>query len=479
MAAPVTVALSATLPLVRRVRLWQWTALDCLGAALFLLPILGGAGRAPNPDKPWLDVVAVACSAVFIARRRYPVLVLTLLIAGVLVLTKSQYHPYRDYQPLGLMLTLYTVAAERPRWVSAIAMTAGCLTATWIMWSRGSGPGSTLMTGIAVGVAPPLAGYFKRETIIYADAFSAEQSRKTEAEVTARLADERMRIARELHDVVAHALSLITVQAGVAVFREHDAAQLRETLSSVETTGRGALMDMRRLLGVLRGTSDAADADVTAALSDYVGSTIASAAQSDGGQPASRRPERSPMPGLDDLGLLVSQTAQAGLRVSLHVEGERQELSAGLELAAYRIVQESLTNVLRHARTATGTVSVRHAPGSLTVVVTNPASRDALGGGGGGAGAGGEVVRGHGLLGMAERVAMYNGELSAARTPSGGFAVVASFPTAPAASEPDRAGNPGPSTAGTPSTPSPASAVTAGVTSTVTATVAANAAASP
>jgi signal transduction histidine kinase len=257
-----------------------------------------------------------------------------------------------------------------------------------------------LLNAAAVGLGPGVSGYIRLARQKYLSALDAEQAQRTEAEITARIADERMQIARELHDVVAHAVSLMTVQAGVAVYRSHEEEQLRTTLSSIESTGRAALVDMRRLLGVLRGAADEPE----------------------------RRPELAPMPGLGDLGALVSQTAQAGLRVSLQVTGEQRPLPAGLELAVFRIVQESLTNVMRHARTPSAAVVLGYESEGLTVNVTNPGLPGFPGFPGFPGTPTTPVVAGHGLSGMTERVAMYGGLLVAERTPTGGFSVSARLP---------------------------------------------------
>jgi signal transduction histidine kinase len=192
---------------------------------------------------------------------------------------------------------------------------------------------------------------------------------------------ERARIARELHDVIAHHVSMMVVQAG-AERRVLDAGNesTREVLTTIERIGRGALTEMRRLVGMLRGDDD----DVLA-----------------------------PQPGISDLATLVAQMRAAGLDAQLHMEGEGREIPIGIDLSAYRIVQEGLTNALRHAGRARTVVRVRYGADSLEIEIIDD----------GGAGAV-EVDRGgHGLVGMRERVALYGGTLDAGRRPSGGFAV--------------------------------------------------------
>jgi signal transduction histidine kinase len=202
-----------------------------------------------------------------------------------------------------------------------------------------------------------------------------------ERDVAAREAvvEERARIARELHDVVAHNVSMMVVQAG-AERRVVDVGATHEVLETIEQIGRGALTEMRRLVGMLR--SDAPD-------------------------------PLTPQPGLDDLPTLVTQVREAGLPVELHVDGERRTLPAGIELSAYRIVQEALTNALKHAGDARAEVHVRYGRESLELEIVDD----------GAGGAARAASGGHGLVGMRERVALYGGRLDAGRRASGGFSV--------------------------------------------------------
>jgi signal transduction histidine kinase len=198
--------------------------------------------------------------------------------------------------------------------------------------------------------------------------------------------EERARIARELHDAIAHDVSLMVVQAGAERRTLDDGSPTKEVLETVEQIGRGALTEMRRLVGMLRST--------------------------DGENPL------APQPGLRDLPMLVAQVREAGLPVELTVEGEPRELPVGLELSAYRIVQEALTNALKHAGQARATVHIRYAPDSLQLEIADDgaaATEPAPSGG-------------HGLVGMRERVALYGGRFEASRRASGGFAVRVALP---------------------------------------------------
>jgi len=217
------------------------------------------------------------------------------------------------------------------------------------------------------------------------------QLAERERDVAAREAvvEERARIARELHDAIAHNVSTMVVQAGAErrLLNGSDGST-REVLETIEQVGRGALTEMRRLVGMLR---------------------------SENGDPL------APQPGLGDLATLATQVREAGLPVELFVEGERRELSVGIELSAYRIVQEALTNALKHAGDARATVRVRYRDDSLELEIADD--------GAGGADAAAALASGgHGLVGMRERVALYGGRFDAGRSPSGGFRVRALLP---------------------------------------------------
>jgi signal transduction histidine kinase len=219
-----------------------------------------------------------------------------------------------------------------------------------------------------------------------------ERARNLEAEREERarlaVAEERMRIARELHDVVAHSMSVVAVQAGVAhhvIDRRPELAQ--EALAAIETTSRAALVELRRMLGVLREPGDAGSFEPSAGLADLHG--------------------------------LVAQLADAGVRVALEVTGDPDGVPSGVGLSAYRIAQESLTNVLKHGADR-ARLAVACRPSEVVVEVTDPGRR----------GAGADAVPGaeHGLLGMRERVALFGGRLTAGPDGRGGFRVVATLP---------------------------------------------------
>jgi signal transduction histidine kinase len=210
-----------------------------------------------------------------------------------------------------------------------------------------------------------------------------------DAELARAAAEERRRIAREMHDVVAHSVSVMVVQAGGARrILERDPERAVEAARHIEETGRAALVEMRRLLGVLHHGEEAAA-------------------------------DRAPAPGMVQLDALVERARAAGLPVRLTVEGEPRSLPAGLDLAAYRVLQESLTNVLKHAGTAPTEVLVRWGDEELALAVADRGPGPDPGHEGG-----------HGLVGMAERMRLYGGELHTGRRDGGGFEVRARIPLA-------------------------------------------------
>jgi signal transduction histidine kinase len=217
-----------------------------------------------------------------------------------------------------------------------------------------------------------------------------EQEQRAQAAVSA----ERDRIARELHDVISHSVSLMGIQAGaVERMLDRDPERAREALHSIQSTARESVGELRRLLGVLRAPT------FTSAL--------------------------SPQPGIDALDELLAESRSAGLEVELAVHGERRHVPAGVELSAYRIVQEALTNVRKHAAGVPARVRLTYAPAELRVQIDNDA----------GAAANGASVSGtgNGIVGMRERVALYGGTLRAERRADGGFQVSARLPTGAAA----------------------------------------------
>ena len=229
----------------------------------------------------------------------------------------------------------------------------------------------------------------ERAEVAESRATLAEQG--LDAATRVAVAEERARIARELHDIVAHAVSVMVLQVGAVRHRLPDAmAADRDALRGVEQAGRGALAEMRRLLSVMRREGDGL--------------------------------ELAPQPGLDGLDSLIKEIGRAGLPVELHVAGERFPLPPGIDLSAYRIVQEGLTNALKHARASHAEVTVRYAPDEVGIEVHDDGTGATPNDGHG---------HGHGLIGIRERVRLYGGEMTAGTTNGGGFTLSTRLPLTP------------------------------------------------
>ncbi|MDQ6774125.1 MAG: histidine kinase [Candidatus Dormibacteraeota bacterium] len=291
---------------------------------------------------------------------------------------------------LAFAVTLYlAVVPSRPLRSAAIwAGTSAWALAGGAVAARRLPDAGALWTVAVVGAAIGIA-----HAVGAAQARAARGAMAAQEEQTRRLVvEERLRIARELHDVVSHSISVINVRAGVAAHVIEDRPeQAREALVAIRQVSKEALRELRAILEVLR--------------------------QVDEEEP------RAPAPGIDQLGVLVETTGRAGLPVRLSVQGQPRPLPAAVDLAAYRIAQEALTNVLRHAGPATADLAVTYEPARLLMEVADD------GAGPGAAGNGHLPSGGHGLVGMRERAAAIGGEIDAGPRPVRGFRVRASLPT--------------------------------------------------
>jgi signal transduction histidine kinase len=339
----------------------------------------------------------VSASAVVLAwRQRYPVAVLALASA----ITFSYFViGYADGPIwLALLVAYYTAATRGHRLAAAIAAVAGFGFFPWLDYLLRNGPMPS-MAGLAALAnatnAAGLAGFgayllvmlgageiarIRRERAAAAARFRAEEARR-------RATEERLRIARELHDSLGHYLSLISVQSGVALnLNQHLPEQARASLTAVKQASKDALGELRSVLGILRTDADSAP--------------------------------HSPAPALGRLNDLVAHASAAGLEVRAEIEGGFRPLPFGVDAAGYRIVQEALTNVTRHAGPGTATVRVTYGEDDLTVQVDDD-----------GRGPAGEYRdSGNGIAGMRERVAALGGQFSAGPRPGGGFRVHAQLP---------------------------------------------------
>jgi signal transduction histidine kinase len=346
-----------------------------------------------GPEGPlWFDLLAIlAITLPLFLRRRYP------FGAPVAVGAAIALSSFVDGRivPNGLIAILVSIAAfvvmgmlrDRTQAAAGLAFGIG-VTAIVAHNDPHGGVGNFVFTSIVFTIAWTIGFLVSRKFHEADEARERARQAELEREVRARLAvsDERARIARELHDVVGHSVSVMTVQASAArrLLRPHQEKE-REALLVVEQTGREALAEMRRMVGVLRRPEES--------------------------------PALAPQPSLEQIERLVENTREAGLPVDLRIEGEPVPLPAGVDLTAYRLVQEGLTNTLKHAHAQRAEVVVRYGDGLVELTVSD----DGQGGGDGGG-------SGHGLVGMRERVSVYGGELEAGPRAEGGFRLRARLP---------------------------------------------------
>jgi signal transduction histidine kinase len=383
---------------IRFARPYWFDALLVIGLAVGIVAAVTGRGRSDGPHGPlWFDVLAIIAivSPLFLRRR----------------------HPFGAPLAVGAAVVLSTLVDPRLAGYAGIPFLAGCA-AVFLMGllpeRKQAVLGLVLAVGVngVVGLRDPRGnvGAFIAASVLFiiiwtiafgfgskfrevdeAKQRAARAEREREERARAAVSEERARIARELHDVVGHSVSVMTVQASaVRRLLRPDQERERDALLIVEQTGREALAEMRRMVGVLRRPEEA--------------------------------PARAPQPSLDHLDRLVEQAREAGLPVELRIEGDPVQLPAGVDLTAYRLVQEGLTNAMKHAHAEQTQVVVRYGDEDIEVSVSD----DGRGEGGG------DTSGGHGLVGMRERVSVYGGELEAGPQPGGGYRLRARLPLAPA-----------------------------------------------
>ncbi len=352
-------------------------------AAFVLSEVFTSGGYLTGSN--WVYVpVAVLMTLPLAWRRRAPLLVVALVMgafaAQSLILDPT---PTPDVELIPALIAVYSVAAHGERWVSFVG--GGLSLVAGLVWL---GVDDFLLPTVMFGGAW-FAGRLVQKRQLYAQAF-AERARVLERErdANARVAaaEERVRIAREMHDILGHSVSVMVVQAGaerLALGEERPVT--REALLAIERTGREALAEMSRLLGILRKEGESLSL--------------------------------APRPSLAQVDVLVQTVRDAGLPVELRVEGEQTDLPPGVDVSAYRIVQEALTNVVKHAGPARTSVVVRYGRRTVEVEVTDDGRRSVNGN-----------AAGYGLAGMRERVELHGGTLEAGSRSEGGFAVKARLP---------------------------------------------------
>ena len=332
-------------------------------------------------------VLLAAGPAALAFRRRAPAAVLVAVFGLTLAYDMAGYPQGPIF--LALIVAFFTAIGAGRRVAAWTVLAVGYPSFLWLTHVFGRDPAPAW--GSSLGLAAwLLVLLIASEAVRGRRERAAEAWRTREEEARRRASEERLRIARDLHDVLAHNISLINVQAGVALhLMDEQPEQARSALTAIKHASKEALGELRSVLGVLRQ--------------------------------ADEEPPRAPTPGLADLDDLVRRTEAAGLAVRLHVDGTPRPLPAGVDLAAYRIVQEALTNVARHAGPATATVTVGYGDDELTVGVHDD-------GRGGSATHGATSGGGNGIPGMRERAAALGGRLEAGPRPGGGFRVQARLP---------------------------------------------------
>jgi signal transduction histidine kinase len=349
------------------------------------------ASDAPRTT-PWFTVPAIALVALpLLGRRRYPFAApaATWLGAAALSFLDGRLVGFTATSSIAGIAAAFLLGNLRDGTQARLGLAVAVGGAALVMYNDPNHSAAELVfTPVLFGIGW-LAGFALRERAEQAEAAeerALQAEREREAAARVAVAEERTRIARELHDIVAHAVSVMVLQVGAVRHKLPEAlAEDTDALKGVERTGRAALAEMRRLLGAMR--DDGQDAELT------------------------------PQPGLDSLDALLEEVGRAGLPVQLHLDGDRFPLPRAIDLSAYRIIQEGLTNALKHARASQADVTVRYGSDELQIEIRDD-----------GRGAATTDGLGHGLVGVRERVKIYGGEMSAGTATGGGFVLSTRLP---------------------------------------------------
>ncbi|HEX3567278.1 MAG TPA: sensor histidine kinase [Acidimicrobiales bacterium] len=392
-------------PLLQRISAQQWLALD---VAFGFLLFLGGLthvvthGHAGSHDPEWLLALLLAGASVpTMFRRHFPLAALVIVTSCVAITTMSG----ASFAPDPLIAPpLYMVAVtfQRREAVVALGLVEVVLIGAMAV-SVSRRPADFYVTfNVFLAAATWFIGDSVRSRRAYMAGLAEQEAQRQRQEMQQAersIAEERLQIARELHDVVAHSLSVIAVQSAVGGHvLDSQPEEARNALAAVEMTSRGALEDLRRVLGVLR-------------------------------RDESVHPVLSPAPTVSDLNALVEQVRAAGIPVELRIGGEVHPLPSSVELSIYRIVQEALTNVVKHAAPAKAMVDVHFGPHEVSIEVVDDGHNGSVAPGRGStAGLAGGGSEHHGIVGMRERTAVFGGTLVAAPVTGGGFRVSARLP---------------------------------------------------
>jgi signal transduction histidine kinase len=374
-------------PLVRR---YGFDALIMLAAIVIALEGAFRDGADPPTTTRWFTVPALALIVLpLLLRRRFPFAApaAVWVIAAGCAVVDGRLVVFSVISSVAGMIAAFLLGNLRDETQARLGLAVVVGGAAIVIYNNPKhAPGELVFVPVLFAIGW-LAGYALRERAAQAEqaeerALEAEFKRESAARLA--VAEERARIARELHDVVAHAVSVMVLQVG-AVRHRLEEPEDNEALRGVERAGRTALTEMRRLLAAMRRDDDEA--------------------------------ELGPQPGLDELDSLLAQVGRAGLPVKLHVDGDPVPLPRGIDLSAYRIVQEGLTNALKHARATTADVTVSYQPRALQLEIRDD-----------GIGSTTSDGLGHGLVGIRERVKIYGGEMSTRTANGGGFVLSTRLP---------------------------------------------------
>jgi signal transduction histidine kinase len=397
--APIPIAAKAPppAPLPAAVTRREWMAVALLSACVAVLMLVLSAGpHLHDPGRRVLALLALCAPVLFL--RRWPLR----LLAAVVTVNALVMASGNSTLPFGIMLGLasYLVASRLPRRTSitTVLITAAVLGAA-MLYGALTNSNAVLASEAVEGFLPLIAGWFTGDSVAARGRYlaglaeQAENERAAEAErARLQVREERVRIARELHDVVAHTLAVITVQAGVGRrLMARDPAEASTALESIETIGRSAQEELRVVLALLREEDN-------------------------------RTASLAPAPRLLDVKDLVETVRASGTPVELTMSGTDRPLSLALELTVYRVVQEALTNVVKHAPDAKATVDLVVSDHEIRLAITDDGGPADL------AVAPAQLGPGHGIVGMRERIAAFGGHLEAAPLDGRGFFVIAQVP---------------------------------------------------
>lgn len=364
------------------------------GAIALVMALLAELDVLLSPDwrgPTWVNAVVVPGMALALAWRcTRPIGTLAAVFAGLGVLSLAFGSSQAWSSVFIAVVAVYSAAAHGSSLPAVVGLTAAGAGIQTIEDPRVHSIGDALWSSTMVGLTL-LAGFGGRRLRARGEALDEREGafdREQQAHTAEAIADERRRISRELHDIVSHSLSVLVLQAGaVEQVLERDPSRAREMLQSMRSTGKEAVGEMARLLGLIRGGEEA---------------------------------PRGPQPSLADVEPLVGKMRDAGMRIGVEVEGLRRDLPAALELSAFRIVQEGITNALKHAGQAECRVVLRYLETEFEVEVADD-----------GAGPGNVRGAGRGLAGIGERVAVFGGRIETGARPGGGWIVRAVFPRQP------------------------------------------------